>query len=93
MAKGKAAAGKTQWQDTRAATEEQTRLADEFAMYMAPFVRDAQRDGAVLKNQIAKWLNENGHKTRLGKPWSRVAVKRLFVRLKKLHDAGWRSKS
>jgi len=91
MTRGKPSDGQRTWQNTENATQEQMRLADEFAKEMAMVLRDAQRDGATLKNQIAAWLNKNGYRTRLGKPWSRVAVKRLFVRLETLYRLGWKA--
>lgn len=89
MPKGKPKTGRTKWQKPEIARQKNSHLADEFAKRMAPLLRQASAEGAVLKNQFATWLNENGHKNRMRKPWSRVAVQRLFARLKKLNDSGW----
>jgi hypothetical protein len=89
--KGKPKPGERKWQKTNAATRKRTKLAEDFAKQMAPVLLQAQRERVVLKNQIAAWLNDNGYTTRRGKAWSRVAVQRLFSRLKVMHDAGWRA--
>jgi len=91
MSKGKPKPGNAKWQKTRFANQKRSTLADEFAKQMAPILRKARDEGVVLKNQYATWLNENGYETRRGRPWSKVAVQRLFARLKKLSDAGWRA--
>jgi len=89
MAKGKPKPGKATWQKPSSANEKRTFLADEFAKDMVRALQQAKEEGIVRKNQFATWLNENGYETRRGRPWTRVAVKRLFARLEKLYNAGW----
>lgn len=89
MPKGKPKTGKTKWQKPKIATRKRSYLADEFAKEMAPVLRRANEEGVVLKNQFATWLNENGYETQLHRPWSRMAVKRLFDRLTELNNNGW----
>jgi hypothetical protein len=42
-------------------------------------LRERRAEGMTLK-QIADWLNEKGHSTSKGKPWTEALVCRLFQR-------------
>ena len=60
---------------------QRTRVADEFALKLAPVVRGFQANGVSTLSGLAANLNQAGVKTVRGGKWSATAVKRLLTRL------------
>lgn len=54
-------------------------LADEAYADLAPIVAELRSERLSLR-QIADRLNQDGHTTRRGRPWSAVQVKRVIER-------------
>ena len=62
---------------------QRTRVADEFALKLAPVVRGFQANGVSTLSGLAANLNQAGIKTVRGGKWSATAVKRLLLRIEK----------
>ena len=53
---------------------------DEREQAVIELIRRHHKSGKSLQ-QIANWLNDNGHKTKRGHQWKRISVKRVLDRL------------
>ena len=53
---------------------------DEREQAIIELIRRHHKSGKSLQ-QIANWLNDNGHKTKRGNEWKRISVKRVLDRL------------
>lgn len=53
---------------------------DEREQSIIELIRRHHKSGKSLQ-QIANWLNDNGHKTKRGHEWKRISVKRVLDRL------------
>lgn len=77
--------------DVSQANRRRVELADDFAQSMKAAIGEAVVDlDIVTYGGIARWLNENGHRTRRGAMWSARQVGRLVRRLKALTPTGGR---
>ena len=75
--------------DTTAASRALSEKADAFALKMAPVLRQFTQMG-LTQYQMAKELNVLGEKTSYEKPWTPMAVGRVFKRLEVLVARGVR---
>ena len=55
-------------------------VADEREQAIIELIRRHHKSGKSLQ-QIADWLNQNGHRTKRGSSWKRISVKRVLDRL------------
>ncbi|MEM9217686.1 MAG: recombinase family protein [Cyanobacteria bacterium P01_F01_bin.150] len=55
-------------------------VKDEQEQAIIELIRRHHKSGKSLQ-QIANWLNENGHRTKRGHDWKRISVKRVLDRL------------
>lgn len=75
--------------DTTAASRGLSEKADNFALRMAPLLRQFTKMG-FTRYRMAKELNALGEKTSYEKPWTPMAVGRVFKRLEALVARGVR---
>ncbi len=54
-------------------------VADEKEQQIIELIRRHHKSGKSLQ-QIANWMNTQGHKTKRGKQWQRISVKRVLDR-------------
>ena len=55
-------------------------VADEKEQHVIELIRRHHKSGKSLQ-QIANWMNTQGYKTKRGKAWQRISVKRVLDRL------------
>ena len=55
-------------------------VKDEKVQAIIDLIRRHHKSGKSLQ-QIADWMNQNGYKTKRGRQWQRVSVKRVLDRL------------
>ncbi len=58
--------------------------ADSFALSIFPYVKEAQANGAMSLNKIARYLNDRGVRTPRGGLWSPTQVRNLLRRVEAL---------
>lgn len=67
---------------TKVAAERRTKKAREAYDFLVPMIREMLASENSFQ-QIAKWLNEQGHQTTAGKPFTKTAVWRVLRRAEK----------
>ena len=71
---------KGQAKATQVAAERRSERVREAYDFLVPEIRE-RRDSGKSFQQIAKWLNEQGHRTTAKKPFTRAAVRRILLRV------------
>jgi len=71
---------KGQAKATRAAGDRRSEKAREAYEFLVPAIRERRGQGYSFQ-QIADWLNEQGHRTTAKKPFTRAAVRRVLLRV------------
>ena len=70
---------KGQVKATRAAGDRRSEKAREAYEFLVPAIRERREQGRSFQ-QIADWLNKQGHRTTAKKPFTRAAVRRVLLR-------------
>jgi len=70
---------KGQAKATQVAAENRSKRAREAYDFLVPAIRQRRVSGKSFQ-QIAEWLNEQGHRTMAKKPFTRAAVRRVLLR-------------
>ncbi len=71
---------KGQAKATQVAAENRSKRAREAYDFLMPAIRQRRVSGESFQ-QIAEWLNEQGHRTTAKKPFTRAAVRRVLLRV------------
>ena len=70
---------KGQAKATQVAAEKRSKRAREAYDFLVPAIRERRVSGESFQ-QVAEWLNEQGHRTTAKKPFTRAAVRRVLLR-------------